>query len=187
MTLLISCGLPTMYFYMHMQLFSSIIMLRVNMIMCKIDPCLFVLVFSVIVNNVLMCRWKIFEWIYFMLVEYEWMFFKLQWRHHRITFYIWWDHTGRRRYISKKMSLKSSLFRLNECARHKHVEMFFQEVQCKRMRSIYNASEALVLVAIICNAGGNRSTRRKPPTCRKSLTNLIIYALHRVHHAMSDQ
>jgi len=28
-------------------------------------------------------------------------------------------------------------------------------------------------VAVSFNGGGNRSTRRKPPTCRKSLTNFI--------------
>jgi len=32
--------------------------------------------------------------------------------------------------------------------------------------------------------GGNRSTRRKPPTCRKLLTNFISIMLYRVHFAM---
>jgi hypothetical protein len=33
--------------------------------------------------------------------------------------------------------------------------------------------------------GGNRSNRRKPSTCDKSLTNLFTLKLHRVHLAMS--
>ena len=28
------------------------------------------------------------------------------------------------------------------------------------------------IVAVSCIGGGNQSTRRKPPTCRKSLSNL---------------
>jgi hypothetical protein len=31
------------------------------------------------------------------------------------------------------------------------------------------------IVAVSFIGGGNRSTRRKPPTCRKSLTNFITY------------
>jgi hypothetical protein len=31
----------------------------------------------------------------------------------------------------------------------------------------------LLITAVSLIAGGNRSTRRKPPTCRKSLTNFI--------------
>ena len=30
--------------------------------------------------------------------------------------------------------------------------------------------------------GGNRSTQRKPPTCRKSLTNFITYGLYIAHN-----
>ena len=33
--------------------------------------------------------------------------------------------------------------------------------------------------------GGSRSTRRKPPTCRKSLTNFITKRLYGVHLAMN--
>ena len=40
----------------------------------------------------------------------------------------------------------------------------------------------IVAVSFIC--GGNRSTRRKPPTCHKSLTRLDHIMLHRVHLAM---
>ena len=32
--------------------------------------------------------------------------------------------------------------------------------------------------------GGKRNTRRKPPTCRKSLTNFYHIILYRVHLAM---
>jgi hypothetical protein len=60
MTLLISCGLPTMYFHMHMQLFF-IVKKNSSIIRCKIDPCLFVLAFSVILSNALIhlyMKWK---------------------------------------------------------------------------------------------------------------------------------
>jgi hypothetical protein len=40
----------------------------------------------------------------------------------------------------------------------------------------------IVVVSFI--GGGNRSTRNKPPTCRKSLTNFITQ-LYRVHLAMN--
>jgi len=36
-------------------------------------------------------------------------------------------------------------------------------------------------MAVSFLGGGTRSTRRKPPTCRKSLTNFITYMLYRVH------
>jgi len=32
-------------------------------------------------------------------------------------------------------------------------------------------------VAVSFNGGGNQSTRRKPPTCCKSLTNLLIFSI----------
>jgi hypothetical protein len=41
----------------------------------------------------------------------------------------------------------------------------------------------IVAVSFIC--GGYRSTRRKPPTCRKTLTNLITSCFFRVHLAMN--
>jgi hypothetical protein len=40
-----------------------------------------------------------------------------------------------------------------------------------------------MVVSII--GGGNLRTRRKPPTCRKSLTNFIITMLYRVHLAVN--
>ena len=40
------------------------------------------------------------------------------------------------------------------------------------------------VVAVSLVDGGNRRTRRKPPTCCKSMTNIIAY-IYRVHIAMS--
>ena len=40
----------------------------------------------------------------------------------------------------------------------------------------------IVAVSFVC--GGNGSTRRKPPTCHKSLTTLSHIMLYRVHIAM---
>jgi hypothetical protein len=37
----------------------------------------------------------------------------------------------------------------------------------------------IVVVSFI--GGGNRNTQRKPPTCRKSLTNFITYGLYIAH------
>jgi hypothetical protein len=37
---------------------------------------------------------------------------------------------------------------------------------------------SVICVAVISFGGGNRSTRRKPLTCRKSLTNLMLYRVH---------
>ena len=34
------------------------------------------------------------------------------------------------------------------------------------------------IVAVSLIDGGNRSTRRKPQTCRKSLTNIVLYRVH---------
>jgi len=44
----------------------------------------------------------------------------------------------------------------------------------------------IYIVAVSFIGGGNRSTRRKPPTCRKSLANFITYCnisgdRHRLH------
>jgi len=41
------------------------------------------------------------------------------------------------------------------------------------------------IVAVSFIGGGNQSTRRKPPTCRKSLTNFYHIMLYRVHLAWS--
>jgi hypothetical protein len=40
--------------------------------------------------------------------------------------------------------------------------------------AIFNNFSYIMAVSFI--GGGNRSTRRKPPTCRKSLTNFITYS-----------
>jgi len=41
------------------------------------------------------------------------------------------------------------------------------------------------IVAVCFIGGGNWSTRRKPPTCRKTLTNFYHIMLYRVHLAMN--
>ena len=46
-----------------------------------------------------------------------------------------------------------------------------------------NISVISWLYSVSFIGGGNRSTRRKPPTCRKSVTNLINIILYRVHLA----
>jgi len=43
----------------------------------------------------------------------------------------------------------------------------------------------MYIAAVICYGGGNRSTQRKPPTCRKSLTNFNHIMLYSVHLAMN--
>jgi hypothetical protein len=40
------------------------------------------------------------------------------------------------------------------------------------------------IVAVSFNSGGNRNTRRKPPTCRKSLTNFITYCC--IEHTLPE-
>ena len=39
----------------------------------------------------------------------------------------------------------------------------------------HNVVHLALIVAISFIGGGNRSTRRKPPTCHKSLTNIMLY------------
>ena len=54
---------------------------------------------------------------------------------------------------------------------------------------VYNTSfnniSVILWRSVFFLCGGNRSTRRKPPTCRKSLTKLFHIMLYWVHLAMS--
>ena len=43
---------------------------------------------------------------------------------------------------------------------------------------VFNATYISYIVAVSFIGGGNQSMRRKPLTCRKSLTNLILYRVH---------
>ena len=52
------------------------------------------------------------------------------------------------------------------------------------LRHFQQYFSCIVVVSFI--GGGNQSTWRKPPTCRKSLTNFITYVVPRVHLAMNE-
>jgi len=43
------------------------------------------------------------------------------------------------------------------------------------VNAIFNNISDNYIVAVSFIGGGNRRTRKKPPTCRKSLTNFIAY------------
>jgi hypothetical protein len=42
------------------------------------------------------------------------------------------------------------------------------------LNAIFNNISVIYIVAVSFIGGGNQSTRRKPQTCRKSLTNFIL-------------
>jgi hypothetical protein len=52
---------------------------------------------------------------------------------------------------------------------------------------VFNATQQYFsyIVAVGFIGGGNRGTRRKPPTCRKSLTHYHLM-LYRLHLAISE-
>ena len=52
-----------------------------------------------------------------------------------------------------------------------------EEVRVK----VFNATFNNIVVVVIFIGGGNQITRRKPPTCRKSLTNLSHNGVSSTH------
>jgi hypothetical protein len=72
------------------------------------------------------------------------------------------------------LSLKRHINRLN---RPKDISVSLRRVICLSQRFITLRLWLYCIMPISFIDGGNQSTRRKPPTCRKTLTNFITYVV----------